>query len=168
MTCAEAPRARLASNRHNPNCHSGLRRGQRQVVGASLISRQSGRAYARLARKAKISSTRLRDTRHKFAATLLTEGTDVRTTAGLMGHSSATMTLISLRTQRDAVDRLGATLDAISERLRRRNFRIRICHYGNRMATAGQLGHEKARNHGPELVALTGVESDPETEPELP
>jgi integrase len=73
-------------------------------------------AYERIARKAKISSTRLHDARHTMATTLLTGGTDIKTTSGILGHATTQMTLdtyahLVADAQRDALDRLGATLE---------------------------------------------------------
>lgn len=69
-------------------------------------------AYARLAMKANLSSTRLHDTRHTAATTLLLSGVDARTTAGILGHAATTTTLnmyahVMADAQRDAIDRLG-------------------------------------------------------------
>lgn len=107
-----------------------LRAGQHYVdagfvfadeLGGCLSPMAATNAYARLARKAGISSTRLHDTRHTVATTLLTSGVDVRTTAGVLGHSSPVVTMTTYAhllsdVQRDAVDRLGAALDTIIDR----------------------------------------------------
>lgn len=75
-------------------------------------------AFDRIARKAGISTTRLHDLRHTAATTLLLAGIDVRTTAGVLGHSSPAITLSTYahlmpEAQRDAVDRLGERLERL-------------------------------------------------------
>ena len=62
-------------------------------LGACISPMAATDAYARIAQKAQISSTRLHDARHTAATTLLLEGVDVRTVAGILGHSVATTTL---------------------------------------------------------------------------
>jgi integrase len=52
-----------------------------------------GNAFARLARVAKLSSTRLHDARHSTATWLLQDGVDVKTVAAILGHSSPVTTL---------------------------------------------------------------------------
>jgi integrase len=89
-------------------------------LGACVSPMAATDAYARIATKAKISSTRLHDTRHTAATTLLLSGVDVRTVASILGHSVATTTLsiyahVMADAQRDAVDRLGNAIDAIAE-----------------------------------------------------
>lgn len=88
--------------------------------GACVSPMAATDAYARIAQKAKISSTRLHDTRHTAATTLLLSGVDVRTVAGILGHSVATTTLsiyahVMVDTQRDAIDRLGNAFDLIAK-----------------------------------------------------
>lgn len=88
-------------------------------LGAWISPMAATDAYARIAQKAKISSTRLHDARHTAATTLLLAGVDVRTVAGVLGHSVATTTLstyahLMADTQRDAIDRLGEAFDAIA------------------------------------------------------
>ncbi len=78
-------------------------------------------AFDRLARKAAISTTRLHDLRHTAATTLLLAGVDIRTTAGVLGHASPTITLSTYahlmpEAQRDAVDRLGERLERLAGR----------------------------------------------------
>lgn len=75
--------------------------------------------FERLARRAQISTTRLHDLRHTAASTLLLAGVDVRTTAGVLGHSSATVTLNTYANlmegaQREAVDRFGERLERLA------------------------------------------------------
>jgi integrase len=72
-----------------------------------------------MARRAGISSTRLHDLRHTAATTLLVAGVDVRTTAGVLGHASPTITLSTYahlmpNAQREAVDRLGERLERLA------------------------------------------------------
>lgn len=79
-------------------------------------------AFERIARKAGIATTRLHDCRHTAATTLLLAGVDVRTTAGVLGHSSPTITLSTYahlmpEAQRDAVERLGDRLEKLVRRL---------------------------------------------------
>lgn len=76
-------------------------------------------AFERIARKAGISTTRLHDCRHTAATTLLLAGVDVRTTAGVLGHASPTITLSTYahlmpEAQRDAVERLGERLEKLA------------------------------------------------------
>jgi integrase len=76
-------------------------------------------AFDRIARKAGISTTRLHDLRHTAATTLLVAGVDVRTVAGVLGHVSPSITLSTYahlmpEAQRDAVDRLGLSLERLA------------------------------------------------------
>jgi integrase len=86
-------------------------------LGACISPMAATDAYARIAQKAKISSTRLHDMRHTAATTLLLSGVDVRTVAGILGHSVATTTLsiyahVMVDAERDAVDLLGDAFSA--------------------------------------------------------
>ena len=88
-------------------------------LGACISPMAATDAYARIAQKAQISSTRLHDTRHTAATTLLLGGVDVARWREL-GYSVATTTLsiyahLMADTQRDAIDRLGEAFDAIAE-----------------------------------------------------
>jgi integrase len=90
-------------------------------LGGRLSPMAATNAYARLARKASLSSTRLHDTRHTTATTLLTSGVDIRTVAGILGHSSPVVTMTTYahllpEAQRDAVDKLGAALEKAIDR----------------------------------------------------
>jgi integrase len=119
------------------------------ALGARVTPKAATNAFARIAVKAKISTTRLHDLRHTTATTLLTSGVDVRTTAGVLGHVNPNVTLsvyahLVVDTQRDAVEKLGATLDLLTN--------------GNRMATAALPAKKKARNDGLFMVAGTGFE----------
>lgn len=89
-------------------------------LGSWLTPKSATAAYARIAQKAGISSTRLHDLRHTAATTLLVSGIDVRTVAGILGHSTATTTLSTYAhlladSQRIAVERLGDAFDAITQ-----------------------------------------------------
>ncbi|MDB5094142.1 MAG: hypothetical protein JWO85_2243 [Candidatus Eremiobacteraeota bacterium] len=79
-------------------------------------------AHREIARSAGISSTRLHDARHTAATTLLVGGVDVRTTAGILGHSNPNVTLATYAhllsdVQRDAIDRLGDLLEGKPRRV---------------------------------------------------
>ncbi len=87
-------------------------------VGRRITPMAASCAFERFARKAKISTTRLHDLRHTAATTLLVSGIDVRTTAGILGHASPTITLSTYahlmpEAQRDAVDRLGERIESL-------------------------------------------------------
>lgn len=94
------------------------------AVGVRTSPMAATNAYARLARKAAISSTRLHDARHTAATTLLTAGVDVRTTAGILGHASPVVTLTTYahlldEAQRAGVERLGAAVEQAAERAKK-------------------------------------------------
>ena len=77
-------------------------------------------AFARLAKKAKLSTTRLHDVRHTSASHLIGAGVDIRTTAAVLGHINPNVTLaIYARllegSQRDAVDRLGDRMERLAK-----------------------------------------------------
>lgn len=78
-------------------------------------------AFLRLARKAKLSTTRLHDLRHHAASQLLAAGVGVVLVAYLMGHSVQTLVRIYAHIQPDAqrekqiaIERLSARIDAIA------------------------------------------------------
>jgi len=76
-------------------------------------------AFAKLAGAARIATTRLHDCRHTVATSLLTSGTDIRTTAGVLGHHGPTMTLSTYahlmpEAQREAIERLGERLERLA------------------------------------------------------
>ena len=50
-------------------------------------------AFKRIAQRAKVTTTCLHDTRHTATTAMLTGGVDGRTVAGVLGHSSANVTL---------------------------------------------------------------------------
>jgi integrase len=89
-------------------------------MGRRVTPMAASCAFERLARKAGISTTRLHDLRHTAATTLINAGVDIRTTAGVLGHASPTVTLsiyahLMADSQRDAVDRLGERLERLTE-----------------------------------------------------
>jgi integrase len=78
-------------------------------------------AFQRLARKAKLSTTRLHDLRHHAASQLLAAGVGAVLVAYLMGHSVQTLLRIYAHVQPDAqrekqiaIERLSARIDAIA------------------------------------------------------
>ncbi|MHB8462841.1 MAG: tyrosine-type recombinase/integrase [Vulcanimicrobiaceae bacterium] len=89
-------------------------------LGGCISPMAATNAYARIATKAKISSTRLHDLRHTAATTMLLAGIDVATTAGVLGHSTPATTLgvyahVLGEAKRKATDRLGEFFDAIDK-----------------------------------------------------
>ncbi len=88
-------------------------------LGSPISPMAATNAYARIAKKAGISSTRLHDLRHTAATTMLLAGIDVTTAAGILGHSTPTTTLgvyahVLGEAKRKAMDRLGEAFDAIA------------------------------------------------------
>ncbi|NNM98716.1 MAG: tyrosine-type recombinase/integrase [Candidatus Eremiobacteraeota bacterium] len=88
-------------------------------LGQRVTPKSATNAFARMAEKAKISTTRLHDLRHTAATTLLVNGVDVRTTAGVLGHSTPNVTLstyahLVANAQRSAVDSLGDSIEKLS------------------------------------------------------
>lgn len=78
------------------------------------------KAYADLARKANLPTTRLHDLRGTAATTMLALGADLNTVAKILGHTSATMTLqryghLLHAVQRDAADRLSSYLEGLQK-----------------------------------------------------
>ena len=99
---------------------------------------------------ARISTTRLHDTRHTAATHLIVGGTDIRTAASVLGHATPTVTLsiyahLVADAQRAAVQLLGARLE-------------RICAKGNQMATVTPLTAKNARKTGRSLVEARRLE----------
>ncbi len=102
-----------------------LRAGSAYERGEGVFADELGRrispmsatnAFARLAKKAGIKTTRLHDARHSAATALLTAGVDVRTVGGILGHAAASTTLniyghLIEGGQRRGLDALGATLE---------------------------------------------------------
>ncbi|MGC2407608.1 MAG: site-specific integrase [Candidatus Cybelea sp.] len=80
-------------------------------------------AFQRLARKAKLSTTRLHDLRHHAASELLGTGTDPALVAAIMGHTIETLLRTyaharpdGQREKRIAIEKLSARLEAASGR----------------------------------------------------
>lgn len=90
-------------------------------LGRRITPMMATCAYERIAKKAGIASMRLHDARHMSATNLLVGGTDVRTTAGVLGHSNANITLMTyahllVDAQQMAIDRLGDGLEQLLNR----------------------------------------------------
>jgi integrase len=62
-------------------------------LGARVTPKAATNAFARLAKKAGISTTSLHSTRHTAATNLVRAGVDVRTVSSILGHSNASVTL---------------------------------------------------------------------------
>jgi integrase len=62
-------------------------------LGKRLSPKAATNAFARLAKKAGISTTSLHSTRHTTATALVRAGVDLRTVSSIMGHSNASVTL---------------------------------------------------------------------------
>jgi integrase len=164
---------------HAAQAHDKLRaRGKYLDEGAVFATPRGGRitpmsatkAFVRLAKEAHISTTRLHDTRHTAATHLLVSGTDVRTTAGVLGHATANVTLSIYAhlvgdAQRAAIDGLGARLERISassataaaqggQPVDRTDFATE----GNRMATVTPLPTKNARKIRRSLVEARRLE----------
>jgi integrase len=119
-------------------------------LGDRITPMSATKAFVRLAKAAKISTTRLHDTRHTAATHLIVGGTDVRTTASVLGHTTPNVTLavyahLVADVQRAAVERLGATLERISAD-------------GNRMATVTPIAAKNARKNRRSLVEARRLE----------
>ncbi len=119
-------------------------------LGRRVTPMSATKAFIRLAKAARISTTRLHDTRHTAATHLIIGGTDVRTTASVLGHTTPNVTLsiyahLVADVQRAAVERLGAKLERISTE-------------GNRMATVTSLTKENARKNERSLVEARRLE----------
>lgn len=93
--------AALRSQRASQNAKR-LRKGEHYEVRGLVFADQLGRpwnpgsisnAFDRMAREAKLSTTRLQDVRHSAATWLLQGGIDVRTVSAVLGHSTPVTTL---------------------------------------------------------------------------
>jgi integrase len=94
------------------------------ALGAMLSPWAATRSFARIALSAGASTTRLHDARHTAATTMLVSGTDARTVAGILGHSSAVTTLavyahLLAGPMVTAADHLGAAMELASVPLRK-------------------------------------------------
>jgi integrase len=74
--------------------------------------------FRKIARRAKLPTTRFHDLRHSCASWLLSEGVDLRTVSSILGHTSATTTLrtyahLVVRAQQEAIEKLDAVLRAV-------------------------------------------------------
>ena len=119
-------------------------------LGRRITPMSATKAFVRLAKTAEISTTRLHDTRHTAATHLIVGGTDVRTTASVLGHTTPNVTLsiyahLVAEVQRAAVERLGATLERISAD-------------GNRMATVTPIAAKNARKNERSMVEARRLE----------
>lgn len=117
--------AALRSHRAKQNAKR-LRQGDEYEVSGLVFADQLGRpwnpgsisnAFDRLAREAKLSTTRLHDVRHSAATWLLQSGIDVRTVAAILGHSSPVTTLNTYAHVMPGAE--AKAVEAIAERLAR-------------------------------------------------
>ena len=145
-------RAMQEQDKHLARCRRTSTRAPfspRHSVGR-ITPMSATKAFGRLAKTAEISTTRLHDTRHTAATHLIVGGTDVRTAASVLGHTTPNVTLsiyahLVAEVQRAAVERLGATLERISSD-------------GNRMATVVPLAAKNARENRRSLVEARRLE----------
>jgi hypothetical protein len=142
---------RLGTVKWRPPRESG-QRNLYQRSGERITPMAASCAFESIARKARISTTRLHDLRHTAATALLLVGVDICTVAGILGHESLTITLSTYahlmpETQRAAVDRLGERLERLADNSALVD-----------RATERQPLHRKARKNGAVLVAPTGIE----------
>jgi len=63
------------------------------AIGRPLKPSLVSAAFARIAKQAGISTTRLHDARHTAASWLIADGVDIRTVGAVLGHSAASTTL---------------------------------------------------------------------------
>ncbi len=127
------------------------------ALGGRITPMSATKAFVRLAKAARISTTRLHDTRHTAATHLLVGGTDVRTTAGVLGHATANVTLSIYAhlvgdAQRAAIEGLGARLERIAATA------PEFSAEGNRMATVAFMAKKNARKNGRSLVEARRLE----------
>jgi integrase len=86
-------------------------------IGERVSPKAATNAFARLAKKAGLTTTSLHSTRHTTATTLVRAGVDLRTVSSIMGHSNASVTLgiyshVVEGAERAAVDVLEGRLEA--------------------------------------------------------
>ncbi len=132
-------------------------------LGDRVTPMSATKAFARLAKTAQISTTRLHDTRHTAASHLIVGGTDARTTAGVLGHASPTVTLSVYAhlfddTKRAAIDGLGQRLERISAAAASSGSAPDFQADGNRMATVASLTKKNARKNERSLVEARRLE----------
>lgn len=84
-------------------------------LGARLSPKAATNAFARYAKKAKLSTTSLHSTRHTTATQLIGNGVDVRTVAGILGHANASVTLGIYAHLMEGAER--AAIDLLSDRI---------------------------------------------------
>lgn len=84
-------------------------------LGARLSPKAATNAFARFAEKAKLSTTSLHSTRHTAATQLIGSGVDVRTTASILGHANASVTLGIYAHIMEGAER--AAIDVLSDRI---------------------------------------------------
>lgn len=117
--------AALRSHRAGQNAKR-LRKGDKYQVRDLVFADPLGRpwnpssisnAFDRMAREAKLSTTRLHDVRHSAATWLLQGGIDVRTVAAVLGHSTAVTTLNTYAHVMPGAE--AKAVEAIAERLSR-------------------------------------------------
>ena len=90
-------------------------------LGKQLTPKSATNAFARLAGKARVSTTSLHATRHTAATNLIAGGVDVRTTANILGHATPSITLslyshVVEGAEKAAVDVLAGRLAVLSDK----------------------------------------------------
>jgi integrase len=85
-------------------------------VGQRLSPKAATNAFARFAKKGRLSTTSLHRTRHTALTELVHQGVDLRTVAAIAGHSNASVTLsiyshVVEGSERAAVDMLEGRLE---------------------------------------------------------
>jgi hypothetical protein len=109
--------------------------------------------FRKIARRAKLPTTRFHDLRHSCASWLLSEGVDLRTVSSILGHTSATTTLriyahLVAGAQREVMLKLDDVLRPI------------VAARATEWPPRGASRTGKARNHAVQMVAPTGVEPE--------
>jgi hypothetical protein len=116
-------------------------------LGARVTPMAATKAFVRLAKAARISTTRLHDTRHTAATHLIVGGTDVRTAAGVLGHAVPSVTLS-----------IYAHLVADTHRDREPGQSADLASQGNRTATVAPVTEKNARKIERPLVEARRLE----------